>query len=451
MRRPLTSAQLAQFAEIGEDRIDEYRSRGLIDPDRDGEMDDWDVLRLRILMHYESLGRSMDEIEKAIRDGSTSVIYSDLLWGDADAFVVPEQIADELGVPLEDIEALLRAIGLTGSIPRSDLKFFEMMKSLVDGGLPMKLLLEVARVYGDSLRRLAQTEVRMIRDVVAEPGRSSLLKDRAQSERLQAVQEVLEPVLEPMLLSIHRRHLMRASVQEAVADLEAAERGEDRETLEATIAFVDLASFTSLAQIHGDEVAAGILDRFDELVRQLLEEHGGTLVKQIGDAAMLVFTEPVQAVRFSIGLDATASREPNFPALRTGIHSGPVLYRVGDYVGNTVNLAARIAAMAGPNEILVTEPMAEAAVESGVTITPAGEHELSGIEGPIFLWRLESRAHAAPERDPVCGMAIGSNPVARLVHHGRQFSFCSEDCLRRFLEDPGKYLQPADRAEKPEL
>ncbi|HYZ91687.1 MAG TPA: adenylate cyclase regulatory domain-containing protein, partial [Actinomycetota bacterium] len=197
MRRPLTSAQLAQFAEIGEDRIDEYRSRGLIDPDRDGEMDDWDVLRLRILMHYESLGRSMDEIEKAIRDGSTSVIYSDLLWGDADAFVVPEQIAEELGVPLEDIEALLRAIGLTGSIPRSDLKFFEMMKSLVDGGLPMKLLLEVARVYGDSLRRLAQTEVRMIRDVVAEPGRSSLLKDRAQSERLQAVQEVLEPVLEP--------------------------------------------------------------------------------------------------------------------------------------------------------------------------------------------------------------------------------------------------------------
>jgi class 3 adenylate cyclase len=268
---------------------------------------------------------------------------------------------------------------------------------------------------------------------------------------LQAVQQSLGPILEPLLLSIHRRHLLRASVQEAVADLEAAEKGEDRETLEATIAFVDLASFTSLAQIHGDEVAAEILSRFDELVRELLEEHGGTLVKQIGDAAMLVFTEPVQAVRFAIGLDATAAREPNFPALRTGIHSGPVLYRVGDYVGNTVNIAARIAALAGANEILVTEAVAEAAVESGVTITPAGEHELLGIEGPVFMWRLERRAFEAPERDPVCGMAIGANPVARLVHRGIEYAFCSQDCLRRFLEDPDRYVGTEDRAGKPEL
>jgi adenylate cyclase len=302
------------------------------------------------------------------------------------------------------------------------------------------------------LRRLAQTEVRMIREFVSEPGRSTLLKERGQSERLQAVQQVLGPVLEPMLLSIHRRHLLRASVQEALADLEAAEKGEDREALEATIAFVDLASFTSLAQVHGDEVAAEILDRFDELVRELLEEHGGTLVKQIGDAAMVVFTEPGQAVRFAVGLDATASREPNFPALRAGIHCGPVLYRVGDYVGNTVNLTARIAARASANEILVTEPVAEAAAEAGITIVPAGEHELAGVEGTIWLWRLEGRSRLTPERDPVCGMAVGSAAAARLVHQGVEYAFCSRECLRRFLEEPDKYVQPeAERERKPEL
>ncbi len=395
----------------------------------------------------------MKAMEKAIRGGSTTVLYSDLLWGSPDEFLTPQEVAAATGLPLEEIEVLLRAIGLTGSLPRSDLTFFETMKLLVDTGIPLKVLLDVARVYGDSLRRLAQTEVRMIREFVSDSGRSSLLKERDQSERLQAVQQVLGPVLEPMLLSIHRRHLLRASVQEAVADLEAAERGEDREALEATIAFVDLASFTTLAQVHGDEVAAETLDRFDELVRELLEEHGGTLVKQIGDAAMLVFTEPGQAVRFAVGLDATAAREPNFPALRAGIHCGPVLYRVGDYVGNTVNLASRIAALAQANEILVTEAIAEAAVEAGIAIAAAGEHELAGFEGKVWVWRLESRAPFVPQRDPVCGMAVGPDPAARLLHQGVGYAFCSKECLRRFLEEPERYVEPPDgeKEPKPEL
>jgi class 3 adenylate cyclase len=451
MRRPLTSAQLAELAEIPEEQIEEYRGRELIDPDGDGELDELDILRLRILMHYRSLGMTTDEIEAAIRTGSTTVLYSDLLWGGSEEFVTPEQVAESTGLPVAEIESILRAIGLSGTVPRGDLKFFETMKALVEGGMPVKVLLEVARVYGDTMRRLAQTEVRMIREFVSEPGRSSLLKERGQSERLQAVQQSLGPVLEPLLLSIHRRHLLRASVQEAVADLEAAEKGEDRETLDATIAFVDLASFTSLAQVHGDEVAAETLSRFDELVRELLEQHGGTLVKQIGDAAMLVFTEPAPAVRFAIGLDATAAREPNFPALRTGIHSGPVLYRVGDYVGNTVNLAAKITALADANEILVTEPVAVSAAEAGVTIVPAGERELAGIEGAVPLWRLERRAWLTPERDPVCGMTVGADATARLLHKGVEYAFCSHDCLRRFLEDPDRYVQTTDRASKPEL
>jgi class 3 adenylate cyclase len=444
VRRPLTSEQLARVAEVPREEIEAYRSRGLIDPDGDGELDELDVLRLRILMHYRSLGRSLDEIEAAIDEGSDTILYAQLLWGDSEGLIAPREVAEEVGLPVADVEAILRAIGLSGAVPRSDLRFFRAVRSLVEGGMPLRVLLEVARVYGDSLRRLAQTEVRVVREFLSESGRSSLLKERGQSERLAAVQEQLGPILEPLLLSIHRRHLLRASVQEAVADLEAAERGADRETLEATIAFVDLASFTALAQVHGDEAAAEILSRFDDLVRELLEEHGGTLVKQIGDAFMLVFNEPAGAVRFVVALDATAAREPNFPALRTGIHAGPVLYRVGDYVGNTVNIASRIAALAEPNEILVTEPVAEAAAEAGVTIVPAGQHELAGIEDPIWVWRIERRAHEARGRDPVCGMAVGRDAPARLVHQGVEYTFCSRECLRRFLEDPDRYVRPEE-------
>lgn len=450
MKRTLSIEGLAVVAKLPVAQIEEYRRRRLLDPDGDGVMDEMDVLRLRILMHYASLGMSADQVEEAVRKGSPAVLYSDLLWGEDEEFLRPDEVAEHVGLPLADIESLLLAIGLTGAVPKGDLRFFEMMKTLVDAGLPLRVLLDVGRVYGDSLRRLAQTEVRMIREFVSAPGRSSLLKERGQSQRLQAVQEVLGPILDPLLLSIHRRHLLQASVQEALADLEAAERGEDREHLEATIVFVDLASFTSLAQIHGDEVAASILDRFDELVRELLQERGGTLVKQIGDAFMLVFGAPSEAVRFVVGLDAAASREPNFPAVRAGIHSGPVLYRVGDYVGTTVNVAARIAALAQANETLVTEAIATAAVEAGVSIAPAGQHELAGLNEPVWLWRIEPRTRRVPERDPVCGMAVGIEAAARLVHAGVEYAFCSRECLRRFLEDPDRYVS-VDRSSKPEL
>jgi class 3 adenylate cyclase len=270
------------------------------------------------------------------------------------------------------------------------------------------------------------------------------LKDREQSKRLQTVQELVAPILEPLLLTVHRRHLLRASVQEAVADLEAAERGTERESREATIVFVDLASFTSLARMHGDEAAAEILDRFDGLVRDLLEEHNGTLVKQIGDAFMLVFNEPKHALRFAVHLDSAASREPNFPALRTGINAGPVLYRVGDYVGNTVNIASRIAAAASANEILVTQGVAEAVVDGGVQLARAGSYELAGLETSVDLWRVERRGKPERERDPVCGMAVGDDAAARLRHEDTLYSFCSPACLRRFLEDPQRYAAPTE-------
>ncbi len=452
MREPLEIKQLAKLARLSTRELTAYRKRGLLDPDGDGLLDELDVLRLRLLRHYRGLGYSLDDLEKAIKERAPAVLYADLLWGGQHDVLTAEEAAEECDLPLDAVKTLLRAVGLGASIPREDLKFLEMVKALVEGGLSLKMLLDVGRVYGDTMRRLAQTEVRMIRQFHSESGRSSLLKNREQSERLQEIQELVGPILEPLLLTVHRRHLMRASVQEALADLEAAERGEDRDTLEATVAFVDLASFTSLAQVHGDEVAAEILDRFDALVRQLLDEHNGTLVKQIGDAFMLVFTEPADGLRFAAALDAAASGETNFPAVRTGIHAGPVLYRVGDYVGNTVNVAARIAAVAGANEILVTESVTAAAEEAGVGLVGAGKHELAGVSQPIEVWRVDRRASLhTPERDPVCGMAVGDNAVAHLRYDDITYSFCSPACLRKFLEDPTRYSVTVDRAAKPEL
>lgn len=453
MSPPFTADELAALGRVRVEDVAEYAKRGLLDPDGDGVLDEMDVLRLRILMHYRSIGMSLDDIEEKIRTGSPVVLYSDLLFAKPGEQVSPTEAADEAGLHVDDLNALRRAIGLSGPIPRDDVKFFEAAKLLIDGGVPLKVLLDICRVYGDTLRRLAQSEVRMIRSFVAEPGRSStLLKQRAESERLQAVQELIGPILEPLLLNVHRQHLLRASVQEALSDLEAAERGADRDSLEATIVFVDLASFTPLAQIHGDEVAAAVLDRFDELVRELLEGGGGSLVKQIGDAFMLTFADPVEAVRFVVALDDAAVREPHFPAIRAGINAGSVLYRVGDYVGHTVNVASRIAAIAKAHEVLLTETVAKPAEDAGLPLEHAGERRLAGVDRPVPLWRVAREGERATQRelDPVCGMAVGTDAAAHVSYGGFEYAFCSHACLRKFLEDPTRYVAPAE-VPKPEL
>ncbi|MEX2394927.1 MAG: adenylate/guanylate cyclase domain-containing protein [Actinomycetota bacterium] len=450
MREPIDVKQLSKLSGVSTRELQAYRKRGLLDPDGDGLLDDLDVLRLRLLRHYRGLGQDIDEIEQAIKASSPLVLYADLLWGRDMDLVSAQDAADAVDIPIAAVETLLRAVGLGATIPRDDIRFLETVKSLVEGGIPLKMILDLARVYGDTLARLAQSEVRMIREFHSEAGRSSLLKNKEQSERLHQVQELVGPILEPLLLTIHRRHLLRASVQEAVADLEAAEKGTDRDTLEATIVFVDLASFTSLAQIHGDEVAAEILDRFDALVRQLLDAHSGSLVKQIGDAFMLVFPQAADAVRFSVDLDRDVGAEPNFPAARTGIHCGPVLYRVGDYVGNTVNVAARIAAIANAHEILMTKDVASEAEEAGIKTISAGAHRFQGLADSLDLFRLD-RDVVRVERDPVCGMAVSDDAVASLRYGDVTYSFCSPTCLRKFLEDPERYTVEVDRTTKPDL
>jgi class 3 adenylate cyclase/YHS domain-containing protein len=455
MREPMDVRQLSKASGVSTRELNAYRKRKLIDPDGDGKLDEMDVLRLRLLMHYRSLGMSVEQLADAIAAKSPDVLYSELLWGDEDEQLGAEEVAERLGIPMDAVQTLLRAVGLGATIPANDMKFLETVKGLVEGGIPLKMVLDVARVYGDTLRRLAQAEVKMIREFLSETpsgGRSTLLKERDQSERLQTIQDLVAPILEPLLLTVHRRHLLRSSVEEAVADLEAAEKGGDRASLEATICFVDLASFTSLARVHGDEVAADILDTFDGLVRRLLDEHNGTLIKQIGDAFMLVFTEPVAAVRFAVHLDAAASGEPNFPAVRTGINTGPVLYRVGDYVGNTVNIAARLAALASANEIFVTQAVADAVEgDDEIKLESAGRFELAGVEAAVELWRVDRRAVYAPDRDPVCGMAVGDDAAARMRYQEVEYSFCSPACLRLFLEDPQRYAATASRESKPEL
>ncbi|HZR83377.1 MAG TPA: adenylate/guanylate cyclase domain-containing protein [Candidatus Binatia bacterium] len=203
------------------------------------------------------------------------------------------------------------------------------------------------------------------------------------------------------------------------------------------IAFLDLASFTSMTESMGDAAAAEVVSRFSELVRDVVVSHHGRLVEQIGDAFMLVFPEAGAAVSCLLGIGERAAQEDRFPALRGGIHIGPVLYREGGYVGTNVNIASRIASEARRHQLLVSAEVRRDVSLPGIDFVPLGKRALKGLSDELELFeaRLRSDARGTRMTDPVCGMELTEIGVAaRLSLEGRDVAFCSETCLRRYLE-----------------
>lgn len=140
-----------------------------------------------------------------------------------------------------------------------------------------------------------------------------------------------------------------------------------------------------------------------------------------------------------------SASEPQFTAVRSGVHCGPVLYREGDYLGTTVNVAARLVNEAQRLQILLS-----AAVRNDVGAFPAadliplGSKQLKGLAEPVEVFEAVSWRNAQRQErllDPVCGMELQPDEIAaRLsLSEGAERSFCSQAWLRRFVAAPEKY------------
>ena len=119
----------------------------------------------------------------------------------------------------------------------------------------------------------------------------------------------------------------------------------------ATVAFIDLAGFSAIADVYGDFAAMSVLEGFERMVDEALSGHGPP-VKWIGDEAMIAFLDPDTAIRALGALLQACRNEPRLPLTRAAANHGPVIRRAGDLFGSTVNIAARIASLAAPGQLL---------------------------------------------------------------------------------------------------
>ena len=211
--------------------------------------------------------------------------------------------------------------------------------------------------------------------------------------------------------------------------------GTDR--VEATVAFVDLAGFSAIADVFGDAAAIGVLDLFEKLVRDSVGEDG-KLVKWIGDEAMLLFPEPALALQALSRLLPACRAERRIPLTRCGLNHGPVIRRGDDVFGSTVNVAARITAVAKAGQLVATGSIAGIAQANGVSAEALGPVQLRSIaQGmPLFVLQLAEPANPA-WIDPVCKMHAPYSAYVRERRLGHWF--CSSQCEEAYRRSPETY------------
>jgi len=167
----------------------------------------------------------------------------------------------------------------------------------------------------------------------------------------------------------------------------------DRDPGIRTILFTDIVDSTALTQTLGDEGAIALLGLHDMIVRDALSASRGREVKHTGDGIMASFVSAASAVRCAIQiqreLDKHTQANPERPLrVRVGAAVGEPVEQQNDLFGSTVQLAARLCAHAQPEQILVSNAIAELCIGKGLSFEDVGEVTLKGFGSPV-------RAHAA--------------------------------------------------------
>jgi class 3 adenylate cyclase len=156
----------------------------------------------------------------------------------------------------------------------------------------------------------------------------------------------------------------------------------------ATVLFTDIVSSTERAAALGDDVWTRTLDRHDSLVAREVERHRGRRINATGDGMLATFDGPARAVRCAQAIcDAV---RPLGIEVRAGLHTGEIELRGDDIGGIAVHIGARVSALAGPSEVLVSSTVKDLVAGSGIAFADRGFHALKGVPDEWRVFAVEN-------------------------------------------------------------
>jgi adenylate cyclase len=315
------------------------------------------------------------------------------------------EVSREAGVSLLSARKFWRALGFPNveesaeAFSSADVQALHQVSALVrEGLLDEGTALGLTRAVGRSVDRMASWQLQLVAEVFAEEqaeprGGQSAGEKAATAATSDPGLKVADAVtmladrLEPLVVYAWRRHL-GAHVQRYVA-----EHSPDPaiQAVNRSVGFADLVSFTRLVRRLSERELATLVQRFEAIASDIVASHGGRVVKTMGDEVLFVTQRVSSAAGIALDIVDEMSGDDLLPDVRVGMATGPVLARMGDVYGTTVNRASRLTAVAPPGAVLVDDITAAAVNElSGFAVQPLPRRSLRGI-GPVVPWALSRR------------------------------------------------------------
>ena len=342
--------------------------------------------RAELIQWLLGKGFTVDQIRGAV---SPMLLPAGRIVGDDGRYVSARQICDETGIDLELLQAIQRALGMPRAddpdaaiLLRADSEAAARAKVFIGMGLSREQVIAVTRVLGHGLEQTAEAMRQVVLEAVIQPGATEVQLAQAYEGLVQQVSPLLGPLCEDVL-RVQLRHTLET---EAVSVAERA-AGTLPGARNVAVAFADLVGFTRLGEAVPPEELENLASRLSNLAHDVVSPPV-RFIKTIGDAVMLVSTDPVALLRTALELLAAAEKYDDFPQLRIGLASGCAVSRAGDWFGSPVNVASRVTGVARPGTVLVSESVREAIGSAeGFAWSFAGGRHLKGVKGEVKLFR----------------------------------------------------------------
>jgi adenylate cyclase len=383
----VTLAEVARELDVSPDTLRRWAREGLV-PLPDDRWTPAALAHARIVARLRKRGHSLDEIRAASESGRLAYGFMEDLFPPRGETRSLEEAAELSGLEPALVERIWTSVGFPApagdEVSDDDLQLLRYIAAALGAGFPLVAFLQLVRVYGQALARIADAEVRLFHLYVHEPLIQDGVPNLEMAEEMEGLARELLPLASPIMDHVHQRYLQHFLDQDIVGHMELeVETGRDLDLgrVRVAIAFADLAGYTRLTEEAGEEEAVDIIERFVEAVQDTLPDDA-RVIKTIGDEVMIVGSDASAVLDWAVGFQQLQNERP-LP--RIGIHQGLTLYRDGDYYGRAVNLAARVGARAAGGEVLVTRPLVEAA-GSHLEFEHIGDVKLKGFSESTELF-----------------------------------------------------------------
>ncbi len=310
------------------------------------------------------------------------------------------EVSEGAGVPAATARRFWHAMGFQivedeAMFTDADREALRRVVTLVEQGrVSEELALGMTRAFARTADRLAVWQTQLVAESLTSPFSEELEGKDSRSVPEPGVAaeaaEVLASMtddIEPLLVYVWRRHLTNA-IQRMLADADPAVRSDPSAPVRA-VGFADLVSFTSLVRRMSERQLARLVQRFELLASDVVTEHGGRVIKTVGDEVIFVHTDAAAASAIALDLVDAMAEDELLPPVRVGMAHGRVVSRLGDVFGMTVNRASRITAVTPSGMVYVDEDMARVLGSmSGFIATERRSRVLRGI-GVVALHELQ--------------------------------------------------------------